>query len=61
MAALSGLEATIRRDRPKLFVEVDSSNAEAFETLMADWNYEIGEAFAKRKINQNFLMVPAAA
>jgi FkbM family methyltransferase len=58
MEALAGLAETVRRDRPVLFVEVGTRNAEAFRALMDDWDYEVGEAFAERKVNQNFLMVP---
>lgn len=58
VAALRGLAETIRRDRPPIFVEVDNRNREAFDALMAEWEYDVAEAFAQNRINQNLLLLP---
>lgn len=58
VAALRGLAETIRRNRPPLFVEVDNSNRKAFDALMAEWEYDVAQAFAQNRMNQNLLLLP---
>ncbi len=58
IAALSGLEETIARCRPMLFVEVDHSNRGAFDELMARYRYACAEEHKASRVNQNLLMVP---
>ena len=56
--ALSGLNATISRHRPMLFVEVDEVNRDAFFELQQQLGYRIVEETKRTKQNQNFLMEP---
>jgi FkbM family methyltransferase len=58
IGALEGLQATIARDRPVLFVEVDHANSDAFQALMAGYDYGVHTAFDKSGVNQNFLLLP---
>ena len=58
IGALKGLEATITRCKPKLFVEVDTRNRAAFFELMGRWGYETVQAFKENRLNQNLLMGP---
>jgi FkbM family methyltransferase len=58
MKVLSGLQATINRDRPTLFVEVDHVNAAAFDEWIARNRYEpvwIDRHYASAV---NYLMLP---
>ncbi|KMW56880.1 hypothetical protein AIOL_001837 [Candidatus Rhodobacter oscarellae] len=59
IAALSGLQRTIERDQPEIFVEVDHGNREAFDALMDAHSYRCALEFPKSRMNQNFLMEPA--
>lgn len=58
IGALKGLEATIKRCRPRLFVEVASANRAKFFDLMDRWGYETMQADKEMKLNQNLLMGP---
>ena len=61
MEVLAGLEQTVARCRPLIFIEVDDANAEAFQTWSAERGY--APVFDKRHFgsNMNFLMKPGAA
>ena len=56
--ALSGLEGTIARHRPMMFIEVDTINRDAFFDAMKRFDYAIEHEFAQTKQNQNFLLRP---
>lgn len=58
IGALKGLEQTILRCRPHLFVELELVNREEFFEMMATWRYEVAEEFEANKINQNLLLRP---
>lgn len=58
IGALQGLQATIARDHPVLFVEVDHANADAFHALMDDYGYAVQTAFDPSGVNRNFLLLP---
>ena len=63
LKALSGLEETIRANRPTLFVEVDRENTDAFGDWVKAHGYAIKARFKRYRANENFLLVanPAAA
>jgi FkbM family methyltransferase len=58
MRVLHGLTQTIRRDRPRLFVEVDNQNAGAFVQWVATEGYQIAERFRRYPVNENYLCIP---
>jgi FkbM family methyltransferase len=60
MEALAGLEQTIARWRPPMFIEVDNDNEPAFEAWLADHDYEVAYAFPRYR-NRNFVIRPRAA
>lgn len=59
IGALAGLNATIKKFRPKIFVEVDTLNRDAFFTTLKTLNYSTINEFAPTRQNQNFLVGPA--
>lgn len=58
LAALRGLEGTIARDAPTLFVEVSTTHQADFEAWVAAQSYEITERFKRYGPNENFLIQP---
>ena len=58
MRVLAGLEATISATRPRLFVEVDRSNGDAFRDWVAAHRYEVVARFRRYRANINFALVP---
>ena len=58
MRVLSGLAATIARCRPRLFVEVDTANAAAFQTWMETNRYCQVERFRRSMSNENYVVLP---
>lgn len=59
MDVLKGLSATIARDRPRLFIEVDLENTTAFLAWAQAQNYVIANRFKRYSRNENMLLVPA--
>jgi len=59
VAVLRGLEATVARCRPVLFVEVDEVNRKDFLDWVAAQSYEISATYRRYKPNENFLITPA--
>ena len=55
---LTGLTRTIDRCRPKIFIEVDAVNAEAFEKWVAAKGYRIAARHKRYKVNENYMLVP---
>lgn len=60
MKVLSGLQETIRRCRPRLFVEVDRSNRDALRAWLGAAGYRVAARFRRYRANENFLLEPAA-
>jgi FkbM family methyltransferase len=60
MLALAGLSKTIARIRPKMLIEVDQHNYDAFEQWRADAGYEVVETIQRYATNKNFLLAPGA-
>lgn len=58
MRVLDGLRRTIARHRPKIFIEVDQENTEAFHQWCKDNAYTVTQRFRRYKTNENFLIVP---
>lgn len=58
IAVLTGLKASIRANRPAIFVEVDDGN----RALMADWiaaaGYRVEDRFRRYATNENLLLLP---
>lgn len=61
LGVLAGLQATIRRNRPALFVEVTNENIEAFENFCSRIGYQIIGCFRRYDVCTNFLALPAQA
>jgi FkbM family methyltransferase len=57
LAVLAGLEATIRRHKPRLFVEVLDTQAEAFQDWAARSGYLVRARYRRYRNNENFLLV----
>ncbi|NNE88001.1 MAG: FkbM family methyltransferase [Silicimonas sp.] len=55
---LTGLASTIRVTRPKLFIEVDGENDDAFQAWIKETNYEVLETFQRYPRNQNYMVGP---
>ncbi|MFQ5622737.1 MAG: FkbM family methyltransferase [Paracoccaceae bacterium] len=60
IGVLRGLSALIRRSRPKIFVEVENANAQAFQELAEEYGYAIVERFQRYRRNVNYLLEPRA-
>ncbi|NML04510.1 FkbM family methyltransferase [Sphingomonas sp. G-3-2-10] len=58
MSVLAGLEQTIRRHRPVMFVEVEDVNIPAFTAQCEQWGYRTETTYKRYPVNTNFLMVP---
>ena len=58
MKVLSGLAGTIRTTRPKIFIEVDGENDDAFQAWVDEMNYEVLETFQRYPRNQNYMVGP---
>jgi FkbM family methyltransferase len=56
---LMGLENTIRRCHPNLFVEVDSQNHYRMEKWLSVHEYSVVDTFSRYSWNRNMLLVPA--
>jgi FkbM family methyltransferase len=59
LEVLKGLEATLARHQPKLFVEVDDANRDAFLTLAHGCGYRIVDTYRRYAANCNYLLAPA--
>ncbi len=57
ITVLQGLEETIARARPPMFVEVENKNAEAFVELMDKWGYKTVDRYRRYRVNENFMVV----
>jgi FkbM family methyltransferase len=60
MDALSGLAETIARCRPRMLVEVDQQNYDAFDAWCAETGYTVVETIQRYATNKNFLLKPVA-
>lgn len=58
MQALGGLTQTIARCRPRIFIELDRTNKDAFGPWVKANHYEIKARFKRYRVNENFLLVP---
>ena len=61
MRVLAGLKATIARDKPVIFVEVDRANYDAFDLWLGAVGYKKVREFSRYRANTNYLIVPDAA
>lgn len=55
---LRGLDQTIRKFRPTMFVEVDDTNDDAFKALLTDYDYGIKFSYRRYESNENYLIQP---
>lgn len=60
MQVLSGLQQTIDRHRPTLFVEVDNENRTTFDAWVEANRYVSRASHRRYKANENLLLVPRA-
>ena len=61
MLALAGLKDTLARARPKMLIEVDQANYDAFDAWRAAAGYRVVETIQRYPTNRNFLLVPEGA
>lgn len=59
MMVLAGLEKTISRCRPPIFVEVDRNHLEDFEAWLAQNRYTVEITYQRSKRNINHMCLPA--
>lgn len=55
---LTGMEGLIVATRPKIFIEVDNANSDAFTAWCAQHSYNVAERFQRYEANENYLVVP---
>lgn len=55
---LKGLEETVKRSRPTIFIEVDNENTADVMSWIDAHNYTIVERFKRYKTNENYLLLP---
>lgn len=60
MKCLRGLERTIKRCRPTIFVEVDDENAQNFQAWCNEHEYQIAARLKRYTTNVNFLLTHAS-
>jgi FkbM family methyltransferase len=58
LKVLAGLFETIERSRPRIFVEVDNENADAFLEWVKENGYRVAGQFRRYRANENFMLVP---
>lgn len=58
MMVLRGLEATIRRAKPVLLLEIDDENLEDFRAWIEPFDYEVVEEVRRYQNNTNYVLVP---
>jgi FkbM family methyltransferase len=58
LAVLTGLQETIARNRPALYVEVDDRNAEAFRQWLGANRYRLSRSYRFYETNENFMVTP---
>jgi FkbM family methyltransferase len=59
LEVLAGIDATLTRRRPTLYVEVEHKNRRDFDLLIAKLNYKIIQSFSRYETNENVLVAPA--
>ncbi|MEZ5818108.1 MAG: FkbM family methyltransferase [Hyphomicrobiaceae bacterium] len=60
LRVLRGLEKTLARTRPKIFVEVDDANLDAVMALAESYAYRVADTYRRYATNCNYLLVPRA-
>lgn len=55
MQVLSGLDRTIRRWRPPMFIEIDKTNNEPFDKWLQEHQYKIERVFERGGRNNNYM------
>ncbi|WP_180995964.1 FkbM family methyltransferase [Tabrizicola aquatica] len=58
LAVLSGMAGLLAQHRPKMFIEVDNTNAAGFEAWLAEARYQVLERFKRYRANVNYLVAP---
>ncbi|MDX2155591.1 MAG: FkbM family methyltransferase [Hyphomicrobiaceae bacterium] len=58
LKVLAGLQHTLERHRPKLFVEVDDANRATFLALAQRLGYEVADSHRRYATNCNYLLTP---
>lgn len=57
ISVLSGLQDTIRRCQPRIFVEVHQANLDRFHAWLEDSGYLIADRFQRYVANENFMLL----
>lgn len=60
MDVLRGLGETLKRSQPKMFIEVDDVNEEAFQAWLQENEFEVLDTFKRYKTNNNYLISTAS-
>jgi len=61
MGVLRGLEKTIKHAKPRMFIEVDRENYDAFDGWLEAADYTVLDTFQRYATNKNFLIAPKGA
>lgn len=56
MDVLHGLSATLKRCEPKMFIEVDEENEDAFQAWLKENEFSVLDSFKRYKTNNNYLV-----
>ncbi|MGL5010114.1 MAG: FkbM family methyltransferase [Paracoccaceae bacterium] len=59
LMVLAGMEGLLKTHRPKMFIEVDNTNAEGFDRWVKTVGYQVIERFQRYPSNVNYLVGPA--
>ncbi|MEM7733792.1 MAG: FkbM family methyltransferase [Pseudomonadota bacterium] len=57
MQVLRSLEATVARDHPRFFIEVDNENVAGFDAWVEENGYRKAANFKRYRPNENFLLI----
>ena len=58
LEVLSGLELTIARNRPAMFIELDDKDSCSFETWLEEANYRIVGCLVRYETQTNYIVIP---
>lgn len=59
MMVLAGIEETISRAKPKILIEVDQENYDAFDNWVEKVGYKVTKEVQRYRSNKNFFLAPA--
>ncbi len=58
MDVLAGLAGTISKERPLIFIEIDNTHVEAFQSWIKANDYVIVRKYRRHAVNENYMVMP---